>query len=61
MADAVNARIGLCALCDHARTVVTGKGSQFWLCELASTDPRFRKYPALPVLRCSGFSAKQPH
>jgi hypothetical protein len=49
-------RVGLCAACEHARAIVSAKGSKFWLCERASSDPmRFRKYPALPVLRCSGF------
>jgi hypothetical protein len=49
-------RVGLCAVCKHARPIVSAKGSKFWLCERASSDPmRFRKYPALPVLRCSGF------
>jgi hypothetical protein len=47
---------GLCAVCEHARRVVSGKGSEFWMCELSKTDPRFRKYPPLPVLRCTGFS-----
>jgi len=29
----------------------------FLLCRLASTDPRFAKYPTLPVLSCSGYRA----
>lgn len=45
-------RVGLCSACAHARRVPTGKGSVFWLCEVAATDRRFRKYPQLPVLRC---------
>jgi hypothetical protein len=48
-------RAGLCSLCVHARTVVSGKGSTFWMCGRAATDARFRKYPPLPVLRCPGF------
>ena len=31
------------------------RDSLFWLCELSFVDPRFRKYPALPVLQCDGF------
>jgi hypothetical protein len=27
----------------------------FFLCRLSATDPRFPKYPRLPVLRCDGF------
>jgi hypothetical protein len=46
---------GLCAVCVHARVVTSGKGSTFLLCRMSETDPRFRKYPALPVVRCDGF------
>ncbi len=27
------------------------------LCELSASDPRFPKYPALPVIQCSGYKA----
>jgi hypothetical protein len=47
---------GLCASCRHARQVVTGKGSRFVLCELSRTDPRFPRYPQLPVLSCTGYT-----
>ncbi len=50
-------RIGLCSACEHARTVRSGRGSTFSMCELSRTDPRFRKYPPLPVSRCQGFAA----
>jgi hypothetical protein len=46
---------GLCAICLHARIVESGRGSRFYLCQRSQTDPRFKKYPALPVLRCAGF------
>jgi hypothetical protein len=42
-------------MCAHARVVDSGKGSRFWLCKLSSVDPRFPKYPRLPVVECSGF------
>lgn len=48
-------RVGLCVRCKHHRVTGNRRGSQFYLCELAATDPRFRKYPRLPVLRCQGF------
>jgi hypothetical protein len=35
--------------------VVSGAQSTFWLCELSRTDPRFPRYPRLPVLRCAGY------
>lgn len=31
------------------------RGSVFYQCRLALTDPRFVKYPALPVVACRGF------
>jgi hypothetical protein len=46
---------GLCARCAHARCVQSGKGSTFWLCGLSASEPRFPKYPRLPVVACSGF------
>jgi hypothetical protein len=51
------ARVGLCADCQHARQVVSAKGSSFWLCQRSAAEPaRFKKYPPLPVLRCDGFA-----
>lgn len=49
--------VGLCSLCTHSRQVVSGKASVFWLCERSRTDPRFRKYPALPVVECVGYES----
>ena len=46
---------GLCASCAHARTVESSRGSVFLLCQLSLTDPRFRRYPPLPVLACAGY------
>jgi hypothetical protein len=50
--------VGLCAACAHGRAVVSGRGSTFWLCQLSASDPRFAKYPRLPVLRCAGFEPR---
>jgi len=47
--------VGLCANCVHARPVESAKGTQFLLCQLSQSDPRFPKYPRLPVLSCSGY------
>ena len=33
----------------------SAKGSTFYLCELARSDPRFAKYPPQPVLACAGY------
>ncbi len=54
---AVTARVGLCASCAHAEVVVSSKSSIFYLCRLSATDPRFRKYPPLPVRTCTGYCA----
>jgi len=63
MADATDTkkekeRTGLCRDCVHARRVQSNRGSLFLLCELSKSDPRFAKYPRLPVLECSGYSRK---
>ena len=47
--------VGLCIRCGHHRVIGNRRGSSFYLCGLAMTDPRMRKYPRLPVLRCEGF------
>jgi len=52
------ARAGLCADCVHARRIESDRGAKFHLCELSATDPAYRKYPALPVIRCAGYQAK---
>lgn len=49
---------GLCATCVHGRRVVSGRGSEFWMCGLAARDPAFAKYPRLPVLRCPGYEPR---
>ena len=52
-------RVGLCATCRHAREVPTPK-ALYWLCGLSGHDPRFPKYPRLPVLACDGYDAGRP-
>ena len=49
---------GLCSRCQHTRLVESSKGATFLLCELSKTDPRFPKYPRLPVLACSGYEPR---
>lgn len=50
-------RPGLCGDCLHARVVTTRTGSRFQLCRLSVSDPRFPRYPRLPVLACPGFAS----
>ena len=46
---------GLCAACRYARRVTSQRGSTFVLCRRSETDPRFARYPRLPVIQCPGF------
>jgi hypothetical protein len=46
---------GLCETCRHMRQIVSDRGSVFYLCQLSTTDPRFPKYPRIPVMACAGF------
>jgi hypothetical protein len=46
---------GLCATCVNARIVTSDRGSRFLLCRVSAVDPRFPKYPALPVRECAAY------
>jgi len=48
--------VGLCASCEHMRLIQSDRGTKFYFCRLSATDPRFPKYPRLPVLQCSGYT-----
>lgn len=50
----VDPEIGLCSLCQHCR-IVKSERSAFYMCRLSFTNPEYRKYPPLPVLRCAGY------
>lgn len=47
---------GLCETCRNVKVVETRKGSRFYLCTLSDVDPRFPKYPRIPVLQCIGYA-----
>ena len=51
----VSSPAGLCAGCRHVQLVQSARGSTFYLCRLSFTDPRFPRYPPIPVLACGGF------
>ena len=51
-----NVEQGLCGRCVH-RQLVRSRRSVFLRCSLADQDPRFPRYPTLPVLACAGFTA----
>ncbi|HEX5478677.1 MAG TPA: hypothetical protein VFY79_03045 [Dehalococcoidia bacterium] len=54
MPDAGSAT-NLCPLCAHVRRVTSARGSTFLLCDRSRGDPRFPRYPRLPVTRCAGY------
>jgi hypothetical protein len=51
---------GLCAACRHHVVITSDRGSRFVMCALAKIDPRFPRYPAVPVRRCDGYQAAVP-
>jgi hypothetical protein len=51
---------GLCRTCSHAHRIESARGSTFWRCRLSETDARFPRYPALPVLACTGHEPMEP-
>jgi hypothetical protein len=56
--DASSTNPGLCRDCQYARVLTSDKGSEFWQCQRSFTDPRYPKYPRLPVQECPGYEAK---
>ena len=51
--------VGLCRTCTHSRPVPS-RTTIFRLCERSATDPRFPRYPRLPVIRCAGYEPALP-
>ncbi len=51
---------GLCQGCRWVREVRNRRGSRFLLCRRWETHRSFPRYPAQPVLSCSGFEAGSP-
>ncbi|MEO8258857.1 MAG: hypothetical protein ABI868_16040 [Acidobacteriota bacterium] len=55
-------RAGLCGHCRHADRIVSSRGATFYLCRRSVSDPRFPKYPPLPVMACAGYEdGADPH
>jgi hypothetical protein len=48
-------RESLCPRCAFVKRIHTERGSTFWMCTLAASDPRFPRYPPQPVVSCPGF------
>lgn len=45
---------GLCGTCRHARRILSDRGVRFVRCGRSDTDPRYARYPMLPVTVCQG-------
>jgi hypothetical protein len=54
----ISPHVGLCASCQHVKIIQSSKGSFFIMCGRAKTDPRFSKYPVLPMMRCPGYEPR---
>ena len=52
--------VGLCAACAQARRIESRRGSAFYLCGRAESEPGYERYPRLPVRECAGFEALPP-
>lgn len=48
--------VGLCASCRYVKRLCTKGGAVIYLCTLSASDPRFSKYPRLPVSACEGYT-----
>jgi 3-isopropylmalate/(R)-2-methylmalate dehydratase large subunit len=46
---------GVCARCRWRRWIVSHRGGRFLRCGRSDVDPRFPRFPPLPVARCAGF------
>jgi hypothetical protein len=60
MAATPPGRAGLCASCRFAEIITSSRGSVFYLCTLSASDPRFQRYPVLPVRQCDGYEPAPP-
>jgi hypothetical protein len=59
-AEAERARAGLCTGCRFGVLQRSARGSRFWRCRRADSDPAFARYPPLPVRSCAGFEPGGP-
>ena len=51
---------GLCAACAHVNLITSSRGATFYMCRLSLSDPRFPRYPRLPVISCEGYRPDEP-
>ncbi|MEA2311330.1 MAG: hypothetical protein QOE28_1298 [Solirubrobacteraceae bacterium] len=58
MSSAARPPAGLCDACRHQKLIRTGRGSVFSMCLRAKDDPRYDKYPRIPVGACPGYEPR---
>ena len=51
---------GLCGNCCHVRGITGDHRNVYYLCRLSAVDPRYVRYPVLPVTDCAGFLRREP-
>jgi hypothetical protein len=39
--------------------ITNDRGSRFYLCELSFTDPRYPRYPVIPIVACPGYRPQE--
>jgi len=49
---------GLCGTCQHARVIPSDRGHRFIRCSLSDVDPRYARYPPLPMAHCQGYELR---
>jgi len=47
----------MCDRCVHQQRVATSR-STYSLCLRSRADPRYAKYPPIPVIRCAGYQQR---
>jgi hypothetical protein len=60
MGVTVTDKSSLCFSCHYGNRIISGKGSSFLQCQKYFEDPEYPKYPALPVITCSGYKVSVP-
>ena len=53
--EEARAHAGLCADCRFSRAIRSDRGAMFFQCAKSFEDPRFAKYPRLPMRDCTGY------
>ena len=50
---------GLCLSCLYARVIPAKANHVYYFCERSVDDPRYTRYPHLPMLTCDGHAYRE--